>query len=114
MNSNALIDFDSVSILSFMKEAKKFLLENSSETQTTTIIIHNVNVKSLIAFIRRQFKKKRERHNLILKKHEVKTIDDYIRSLLTHEISSTYDIVFNAIVSLKKTHNSLDSESSIR
>jgi hypothetical protein len=117
MNSNALtftFNLGSALILSLMVEAKKFLLENSSETRTTTIVIHNVNVKSLTAFIRRQFKRKRGGHNLILKEHEVKAIDGYIRSLLAHEISSTYGIVFNAIVSLKKTHNSLDSGSSIR
>jgi glutamyl/glutaminyl-tRNA synthetase len=78
------------------------LKENFTESQVVAAKIFNVNSKSLSAFIKRDLDEKNERHNKMLQKHEINTLDDYIRSLLKHEILSTSEIVFSAIVRLKR------------
>jgi hypothetical protein len=87
-----------------MNQAKKFLRENLTESQVVAAKIFNVNSKSLSAFIKRDSGEKNERHNKVLQKHEINAFDDYIRSLLKHEILSTSEIVFSAIVRLKRAH----------
>jgi hypothetical protein len=87
-----------------MNQAKKFLRENLTESQVVAAKIFNVNSKSLSAFIKRGSGEKNEEHNKVLQEHEINAFDDYIRSLLKHEILSTSGIVFSAIVRLKRAH----------
>jgi hypothetical protein len=87
-----------------MNQAKKFLRENLIESQDVAAKIFNVNSKSLSAFIKRGSDEKNEEHNKMLQKHEINAFDDYIRSLLKYEILSTSEIVFSAIVELKRAH----------
>jgi hypothetical protein len=47
---------------------------------------------------------KHEKHNKMLQNHEINAFYDFIRSLLKHEILSTNEIVFSAIVKLKRAH----------
>jgi uncharacterized protein YcbK (DUF882 family) len=87
-----------------MKNAKKFLRDNLTESKAVAIRIFNVNEKTLTEFIRRDSEVKKEEHNKILQNHEINALDDFIRSLLKHEILSISQIVFNAIVDLKRAH----------
>jgi uncharacterized protein YcbK (DUF882 family) len=87
-----------------MKKAKKFLKENLTESKTVAAKIFNVNEKTLSTFIRRDSDEKNEEHNKILQNHEINALDDFIRSLLKHEILSISQIVFSAIVDLKRAH----------
>jgi hypothetical protein len=87
-----------------MDQAKKFLRENPTESQAVAAKIFNVNSKSLSAFIKRDSDEKNGGHNKMLQKHEINALDDYIRSLLKHEILFTSEIVFSAIVRLKRAH----------
>jgi stalled ribosome rescue protein Dom34 len=84
-----------------MNQAKKFLRENSTESQVVAAKIFNVNRKSLNSFIKRDSGEKNERQNKMLQNHEINAFDDFIRSLLKHEI---LQIVFSAIVGLKRAH----------
>ncbi len=87
-------------------EIKNFLMKNSSESHAVTVRIFNVNVKILTSFIRRdETKQSREEQNKMLKKHEEEAIDAYVKSLLIYSISSTRNIIYNAIASLKKAHD---------
>jgi uncharacterized protein YcbK (DUF882 family) len=87
-----------------MKNAKKFLKENLTESKAVATKIFNVNVRSLSVFIQRDSDAKNEEHNKMLQNHEINALDDFIRSLLKHEILSISQIVFSAIVNLKQTH----------
>jgi uncharacterized protein YcbK (DUF882 family) len=87
-----------------MNKAKKFLKENLTESKAVAAKIFNVNEKTLTEFIQRDSNKKKEKHNKILQNHEINALDDFIRSLLRHEILSISQIVFSAIVNLKRTH----------
>jgi uncharacterized protein YcbK (DUF882 family) len=87
-----------------MQNAKKFLRENLTESQVVAVKIFNVNRKSLNSFIKRDSDEKNEEQNKMLQNHEINAFDDFIRSLLKHEILSISQIVFNAIVDLKRTH----------
>jgi hypothetical protein len=71
-----------------MKNAKKFLRENLTESKTVAAKIFNVNEKTLTESIRRDSSVKKEEHNKILQNHEINVLDDFIRSLLKHEILS--------------------------
>ncbi len=87
-----------------MKNAKKFLRKNLTESKAIAARIFNVNVNSLITFIKRDSDQKNEDQNKILQNHEINALDDFIRSLLRHEILSISQIVFSAIVDLKRAH----------
>jgi uncharacterized protein YcbK (DUF882 family) len=87
-----------------MKNAKKFLKENLTESKAVAAKIFNVNEKTLTEFIRRDSDVKKEKHIKILQNHEINVLDDFIRSLLRHEILSISQIVFSAIVDLKRAH----------
>jgi hypothetical protein len=95
----------SIIIIIEMKNAKKFLKKNFTESRAVAVRIFHVNVKSLINFIKRDSDQKNENHNKILQNHEINAFDDFIRSLLKHSILFTCVIVFNAIVSLKRAHH---------
>jgi hypothetical protein len=87
-----------------MENAKKFLRENPTESKAVAAKIFNVNEKTLTESIRRDSSVKKEGHNKILQNHEINALDDFIRSLLRHEILPTSQIVFSAIVDLKRAH----------
>ncbi len=88
-----------------MKNAKKFLKENLTESKAIAAKIVNVNVNSfLITFIKRDSDQKNESQNKILQNHEINAFDDFIRSLLKHEILSTNEIVFSVIMRLKRVY----------
>ena len=69
-----------IALGSTLTDAKKFLKDNSTETT-------------------------RGGQNKILEPHQEKAIHDFIRSLLLHDLRPTHDLVFNAIVSLKRLQN---------
>jgi hypothetical protein len=92
-----------------MKQAKRFLIEHSTKIRIIAARIFEINVKTLIAFINRDFNEIKEEQNKKLNRHEERAIENFIRSLLTHEISSTYQIVFNAIIDLKRARDATDS-----
>jgi uncharacterized protein YcbK (DUF882 family) len=87
-----------------MQNAKKFLRENSTESQAVAAKIFNVNSKSLSAFIKRDSDEKKEEHNKMLQNHEINALDGFIRSLLKHEILSTSALIFSVIMRLKRAH----------
>jgi hypothetical protein len=87
-----------------MENAKKFLRKNPTESKAVAAKIFNVNERTLSTFIRRDSGEKNEEHNKILQDHEINALDDFIRSLLRHGILSTSQIVFSAIVDLKRAH----------
>ncbi len=88
-----------------MKNAKKFLRENLTKSKAIAARIFNVNASLLINFIQRDSDQKNESHNKIAQNHEINAFDDFIRSLQKHEIQLTCNIIFNAIVSLKRAHH---------
>jgi hypothetical protein len=88
-----------------MKNAKKFLRKNFTESISVAARIFSVNRRSLSAFIQRDSDAKNEEQNKMLQNHEKNAFDDFIRSLLKHEILSTNEIVFSAIVRLKRAHH---------
>jgi hypothetical protein len=92
-----------------MKNAKKFLKKNLTESKAIAARIFNVNVNSLITFIKRDSDQKNENQNKILQNHEINAFDDFIRSFLKHEILFTNEIVFNAIMRLKRVYRRLAS-----
>jgi hypothetical protein len=98
-------------LVSTLADAKKFLKENSTESKIVAIRIFNVSVKRLIKSISRNSEDIREEQNKILESHQERAIHDFIRSLLLHELQSTRELVFNAIVSLKRLQSSKDSDS---
>lgn len=87
-----------------MNNARVFLIENPIENIIIAARIYDVNAKTLTVSIRRDAEKKNDEHNQILKVHEEKTLNNFIKSLLIHEIAFTYHIVFGAINNLKKAH----------
>ena len=102
MNTYALV-FTSISTP--MKNAKKFLIKNPTESKTTAARIFGLNVKTLTASIRRGSREKHRGQNQILEDHEIKAINCFIRSLLAHGIPPTHQIIFNAIGALKRAYD---------
>jgi uncharacterized protein YcbK (DUF882 family) len=87
-----------------MKNAKKFLKENFTQSIFVAAKIFSVNRKSLSAFIQRDSDAKNEKQNKMLQNYEKNAFDDFIRSLLKHEILFIDEIVFNVIMRLKRAH----------
>jgi uncharacterized protein YcbK (DUF882 family) len=87
-----------------MQNAKKFLRENLTESKAVAVKIFNVNARSLNVFIQRDSNAKNEEHNKMLQNHEINAFDDFIRSLLKHEILFTNEIIFNVIMRLKRVY----------
>ncbi len=85
-----------------MQNTKKFLRENLTESKAVAAKIFNVNTRSLSAFIQRDSDAKNEKHNKMLQNHKINALDDFIRSLLKHEILFINEIVFSAIMRLKR------------
>jgi hypothetical protein len=81
------------------------VIGNPTEKRVIAARIHDVNVKTLTAFINRNSNKKHEEHNKILEKHEEEVIEKFIRSLLICNILLTTEMMYGAVVSLKRAHN---------
>ena len=96
-------------IASRVADAKQFLTENPTESKAVASRVYGLNVKTLISSMRRgSGGGKRGGHNKILEAHQVRAVDHFIRSLLAHGIQPTHEVVFNAILSLKRAHNPTD------
>jgi hypothetical protein len=93
-----------ITIIIGMKNAKKFLRKNFTESISVAARIFSVNRRTLSAFIQRDSDAMNERQNKMLQKHEINVLDNYIRSLLKHEILFISEIVFSAIVRLKRAY----------
>ena len=91
-----------------LEKAKEFLTNHPKESKTTAARIYNINVKTLTSSIRRPEGRKNGGQNQILREHEARSITGFIKSLLMHGILPTHQMVFKAIVSLKKAHNPLE------
>ncbi len=61
-----------------MKNAKRFLKENSIESMIVAARIFNINNNTLIAFIRRDSDEKRRKYNKILQDYKINTINNFI------------------------------------
>ena len=99
------MDSNITNTVDLIENAKKFLIENSTKNKIIATRIFNVNVRSLQFSIRCDSGEKKGDQNQILNKHEIKTIHQRIKSLLTHEILFTHALVFNYIVNLKRAQN---------
>ncbi len=78
--------------------------ENFTESKAIAAKIFNMNVNSSIIFIKRDSDQKNESQNKILQNHKINAFDDFIRSLLKHEILFTSEIVFSVIMRLKRAY----------
>ena len=93
--------------ISRIEEARKFLIENSIEKKVTVAKIFDVNVYFLKSAIRCDYSElSRGARNRILNKNDIKTIHERIKFYLMHGILSTFEIVFNMIVVLKRVRDS--------
>ena len=81
--------------------AKKFLQKNPEKTKTYAARIFNLSMKTIKSSIKRQSENQREEHNQILNVHQTQIMHSFIKSLLTHEIQSIHDLMFDAIKSFK-------------
>jgi hypothetical protein len=91
--------------MSSIDQAKKFLVENPTESRAMTARIFDIKPKSLTSSIRRDSGNEKEGQNKILQDHEMKALDAFITSLLIHQIPPTSGMVFGAIIGLKKAHD---------
>ena len=81
--------------------AKKFLLENPTETKSCAARIFDLSASALCSSIERQSGNKRGGHNQVLDAHQTQAMHEFIRSLLAHGIQPTHGLVFGAVRSLK-------------
>ena len=92
--------------------AKVFLRENSTEKIAAAAVMFELSHSTLYNSLARDKKpKSRARggkhggQNKILKEHQEKAVKQFIQSLLMYSIKPSYDVVYNAIVSLKHAQN---------
>ncbi len=71
------------------EKCEEIFEKNLTESKVVAARRFNVNAKSLNAFIQRDSDAKNEKHNKMLQNQEIDALDDFIRSLLKHEILST-------------------------
>ncbi len=92
-----------------MNEIKNFLRENLIESIAVTAKIFKIKYIILTKLIARDKETiivaKREEHNRILNEQQEQIIQRFIRSLITHEILLTHDIVYEAIISMRRAYN---------
>lgn len=108
------MDHQRTIIISAIDQAKKFLLENPTETKTTAARIFNVKPGTLNASIHRHSESKKGGQNRILGEAETRAIHEFIRSLLVFGILPTSEVVFSAIVGLKHAQDPSSSGPSRR
>jgi hypothetical protein len=97
-----------------IENAKQFLKENFIEIIACVARIHDLIESTLYSSIKRQkdeaektsFSERREEHNKILSQDETNAFHDLIRFLLICCISSTYNLIFDAISHLKRAKES--------
>ena len=92
--------------------AKAFLRENPTEKIAAAAVMFELSHSTLYNSLARDKKpKSRARggkhggQNKILKEHQEKAVKQFIQSLLMYSIKPSYDVVYNAIVSLKHAQN---------
>ncbi len=93
-----------------MDEAKQFLLENPTESIAVAARIFKIKYDALAKSIARDAKRttavgKRGGHNRVLNDQQEQAIQSFIRSLITHEILPTHDIVYDAIISIRRAYD---------
>ena len=77
-------------------------MKNSIENKVAINKIYDLNMKTLIAFIRRNtINPKTKNQNKILKNHEIEIIHQFIRFLLLHNIRFIHEIVFSIYFEFK-------------
>lgn len=97
--ASGIISQQCLNIFSIINEAKRFLIKNPIEKKFTAARIFNIKSNALNISISQHSEKK---HNKMLENHEIQTIYHFIRLLLMHNILLTNEIVFSAIVELKR------------
>lgn len=88
-----------------IKNAKQFLIENPTENKAVAARVFEIKPKTLLLSMRRGPAKGKGGQNKILG-HQAKAIYQFIRSLLIHGIQPTHEVIFGAIMSLKRAQNS--------
>ena len=88
-------------------EVKEFLRENSEESIIVVFRIFHFSFNILQRSIAREkdVSKSRENQNKILKNHQITTVHQFIRRLLTYSMSFIKSLIFNAIRNLKLKEN---------
>lgn len=93
-------------IPSAIENARKFLIQNPTEKKITAARIFNIKPTTLNSAISRDAAtRKKGGINKIMADHEETALRQYVLSLLTYGILPTYEVVFNAIVGLKRAQN---------
>ena len=78
-------------------------MKNLNESKFVIVKIYEVNVKTLILFIRRVKSVRESEKFKIFKDSQINVVHQFIRSLLIHEIQFTHKVVYNVVLSLKQT-----------
>jgi hypothetical protein len=89
--------------------AKQYLQENSIEIMKCAASIFKLTFSTLHSFIKHdkdvEFEvlssSQYDEQNKVLQKHEIDALHEFIKSLLSYDISSTHELVFSAISTLK-------------
>ncbi len=90
-------------------------MKNLIESKAMIVRLFDVNVNTLIIYMRRHQSNQQhqhEKHNKILKKHEENAVHRLIELLLAHDVSLIINVVFSDIVTLKVAQNSSSSSES--
>jgi hypothetical protein len=98
-----------------LTEIRQFLMKNLIESKTMIVKLFNVNVNTLIIYMRRHQSNQQhqhEKHNKILKKHEKNAVHRFIKLLLVYHVLLIINVVFSDIVILKIAYNSSSSSKS--
>lgn len=91
--------------------AKAFVRENPDKTiafAAETFELSHTTTYNSLARDKSKARSKKGKHggqNKILKEYEEKAVEHFIRSLLMYSIKPSYEVVYNAIVSLKCAQN---------
>jgi hypothetical protein len=108
MNFTENVDFsDNVVFTRAMRivSAKRFLQENFTEIIACAARIYPLVIFTLHDSIKYDKDEtrmsQRDEHNKVLQEHEVETLHEFIKSLLLYDISSSNELVFDAISALK-------------
>ena len=90
-------------------------MKNLDESKSVTAKIHEVNVKTLISFMRRMKSiHEREKNTVILNESQTRAVHQFIRFLLIHEIQPTHEVVYSVVLSLKHAQDVKRKSSSRR
>ncbi len=90
--------------------AKQYLQENLIEIMICADRIFKLIISTLHNFIKHDkdvefevlsLSQQHDKHNKVLEKHETDALHEFIKLLLSYDISSTHELVFDAISALK-------------